>query len=457
MAINTGDRETGFDTQLARDANGLPYIPGTAVAGVWRHICEAVLGEQEARSWFGFTGKVQSQRSTLDISNGYVHNQHNQPVKGLQASTDIDNDALLSILKRERPLHREHVKINDRGVAAHEAKYDQVLLPTGVRFTIEIRVETASFTSAMETRLQQLMSLWTDRRFAFGAKTRNGLGRIKLIDAQQTVLDLISGPQIATAIKDWRDGAGGTTLALSDALQTTQLIAELDIKAIDTWRSGSGSQALDEKTASTVSMVSYSEQVIAWQKNRGSLSNAPRAILAGSTIKGILAHRLAFHYHRHTEQWAEQLLTEKSARWSQRPEGLAALLGDANDSAETQSIAGRLFVEDAVVHFKDTIVRTHNSIDRFTGGVRKGALYSEELLYQPTFTVKLWLQNNTKLDAPLQAALSDTLKDIEHGLLPIGAGAGRGTSLCERDPDGVWHIDLNKIQANIQSESEVTS
>ena len=43
MAINSGLREVGFDSQLARDANGLPYIPGTSIAGVWRNLAERLL------------------------------------------------------------------------------------------------------------------------------------------------------------------------------------------------------------------------------------------------------------------------------------------------------------------------------------------------------------------------------------------------------------------------------
>ena len=52
MAINSGRRETGFDTQLARDANDLPYIPATSFTGVWRHLTQSLLGEKQVKQWF---------------------------------------------------------------------------------------------------------------------------------------------------------------------------------------------------------------------------------------------------------------------------------------------------------------------------------------------------------------------------------------------------------------------
>ena len=104
-------------------------------------------------------------------------------------------------------------------------------------------------------------------------------------------------------------------------------------------------------------------------------------------------------------------------------------------------------VDDCELSDYKTTLRYHNAIDRFTGGVRKGALYSEELLYQPKFTVKIWL---TRLPTQPSTdeekvtwnnvinAFKDTVRDIELGLLPMGAGSGRGSSLVEKSPHGEW-------------------
>lgn len=458
MAINTGGRETGFDTQLARDVNGLPYIPGTSVAGVWRHICESAIGEEESRFWFGFSDRDKSSRSLLAVSNGCIHDHMNKPVQGLKPLSAISKDPLLAELKREKPLHREHVRMNDRGVAAHEGKYDQVLLPTGTRFTIELRVQTDSYSSEFEKRWLNLVSLWNDRRFVFGATTRNGLGRFKIISTQQNLIDLQQGATASKCIADWRNGVNCNNLNLpANVNEATKLIAELGVKALDNWRSGVGSQQLGKVSDSNVNIITYSENVIEWKSNQGALSRAPRAVLAGSTIKGILAHRIAFHYNRHTQRWAENLEEASHKEWEARPLGLSQILGHADEENHEASTAGKLFIDDAQIEYKDTIVRTHNSIDRFTGGVRKGALYSEELLYQPSFTIRIWAPSEISLDKALKSALADTVKDIETGLLPFGAGAGRGNSLVERDPKGTWNTDFSGVKETSHKGQEVSA
>jgi hypothetical protein len=40
------------------------------------------------------------------------------------------------------------------------------------------------------------------------------------------------------------------------------------------------------------------------------------------------------------------------------------------------------------------------------------------------------------LEALLLCALNDTIRDVEQGLLPMGAGSGRGTSLVIKNEKG---------------------
>ena len=135
--------------------------------------------------------------------------------------------------------------------------------------------------------------------------------------------------------------------------------------------------------------------------------------------------------------------------WQARPAELGDLLGFIDGDTKTAQ-AGRLIVLDSPVRHDHTVIRTHNSIDRFTGGVRDGALYSEELLYQPTFELQLYLTPGEPLSDELNGALLDTLNDIKFGLLPIGAGAGRGTSMVMPDSSKTWQVNesLLSIQSN---------
>ncbi len=430
MVISSGERETGFDNALARDANGLPYIPATAIAGVWRSLAT----EQDAAMAVRWFGSLQ-QRSLLRLQPGFLHNSANQPVMGLHEPTALASDPLFSRLLTTSPHHRDRVAINDRGVAKDTAKFEQIMLPAGLRFSTSITwiLTEESNSEAQLTEWEQLLQLWADRRMAFGASTRNGLGQIKLIGLHEQLFDLAAGPSAAKALQQ-ATRAVPTTLSKTLAAASTALVADIPLQALDNWRCGSGSVLLGKPPKSgSVALISYSEPRVEWRQHQASWQ--PKSpVLCGSSIKGILAHRLAFHYRRHAGIFAEQMAEESHASWQKRPEALDMLLGLVGENHE-EARAGLLYVDDSSIDVKteDTVLRTHNAIDRFTGGVMQGALFTEELLYQPKFSVRLWLRNTENLDATLKAALADTLQDLTEGLLPMGAGSGRGISLVALD------------------------
>jgi CRISPR/Cas system CMR subunit Cmr4 (Cas7 group RAMP superfamily) len=446
MAIYSGNRETGFDNQLARDANGLPYIPATSIAGVWRTIVLQEFGESIDNKWFGFTTGINEHSSQLSISNGIVHGADNQPTVGLKTSQSINADPLLALLKQDRPMHRERVSINDRGVAKDTAKFDQLLLPKGVRFTIDISFNNNLLTPADIEKWQHILHCWTSRSFALGATTRNGLGQFAVIGSFEEIVELHQNPQASLQLSAFAQRKQNPIQTHLSSTMTKQPFAVLPLKALDNWRCGSGTELLGkDKPENTVSLITYSESGINWVNNPAVLNNRAAPVLCGSSIKGILAHRITYHLRKHLNIWAEDMAEHNHEQWQTRPEEIKALLGWADDVSHKDSLAGRLYVDDSSVDYSQTVIRHHNSIDRFTGGVRKGALYSEELLYQPEFTIKLWLTPNTELSPELTNAIADALNDLKTGILPMGAGSGRGNSLVTQNPNKEWLVDMSQI------------
>jgi CRISPR/Cas system CMR subunit Cmr4 (Cas7 group RAMP superfamily) len=451
MAIYSGNRDIGFDNQLARDANGLPYIPATSIAGVWRTLVREGLGETVDKAWFGYTDNkgTNEHSSRLSISNGIIHDSKNQPVVGLKSQAEIKKDPLLALMHQDKPMHRERVQINDRGVATDKAKFDQLLIPAGVRFCIDITFDNSKLSENEITQWQGILNCWQHRRFALGATTRNGLGQFNIVGLLEENADLKQHTQAAKRLSSFAKREEIPTSVSLPNNSHAQPFAILPLKALDNWRCGSGSQLLGTYTPDkSLSMLSYSEYRIVWDKNKAHLNSSPTPVLCGSSIKGILAHRIAYHLRRHEGIWAEDMADCNHEQWQTRPEVLKDLLGMADDEHEN-SLAGKLYVDDSDIHFEQTIIRHHNSIDRFTGGVRQGALYSEELLYQPEFTLTLWLAPNTVLKPELKAAITDTLNDLKMGLLPMGAGSGRGTSLVQHNHVKEWLVDLEQITEQV--------
>ncbi|WP_198559915.1 RAMP superfamily CRISPR-associated protein [Colwellia sp. 12G3] len=459
MAINTGNREVGFDSQLARDANNLPYVPATSIAGVWKHLAKEVLSENSIDNWFGYTGK-ESQSSTLTISDGVLHNSKNKPVQGLLTPEAINQDSLLSMLVQARPHHRERVSINDRGVAKNTGKFDQILLPAGIRFCIDIKFyDDRLANDTISKEWDDLLNCWQNPLFALGANTRNGLGKLTVVASNTEVINL---SDVISASHKMQSHALRENIPEKNNINfiaEQNVFATLPLKALDNWRSGAGSQLLGKynkgEADKSIAMITYSEPKVKWHSKAGKTQaeiSEPKAVLCGSSIKGILAHRITFHWRRHeallgkTGMWAEEMEHASHEQWETRPEGLKYLLGFADQNDHENSLAGSLYVDDSDISFVDTTIRHHNSIDRFTGGVRKGALYSEELLYQPEFTLTLNIKKGTVLSHSLKQALSDTLDDLKIGLLPMGAGSGRGTSIVMANPEKSWLVNLDHIK-----------
>jgi len=437
MAINTGLREFGFDSELVRDINGLPMLPATAIAGQLSHHCEKHFGNEMKEKWFGTT----EQASTLSISHGTLLDSNNTPIKNFISQEEISRDPLLSLCALERPHHRERVAINDRGVARDTGKFDQILLPKGIRFEVCLHWSDKSRADQHTLKVEewhQLLSLIDLRTFALGASTRNGLGNIAIIKSIEQEFDLFNNREEADNFSRFRSTAQPYENQLEQQLAQTRPAfhpyCSIALKALDNWRCGSGINLLRTEAKPkyyedySPDILTYSEPSIIWENDKAELSE-PKAVLCGSSIKGILAHRLAFHLNRHTNRWAETLEETNHEQWQSKPELLKRILGDSDDQHQL-SLAGILYVDDALLTYEHTTLRFHNSIDRFTGGVRQGALYSEELLYQPEFTINLYLTKPYEtLEEPLKSALASTIEDLELGLLPMGAGSGRGTSL----------------------------
>ncbi|HIF9377107.1 TPA: RAMP superfamily CRISPR-associated protein [Photobacterium damselae] len=448
MAIATGSRETNFDTALVRDMNGLPMIPASAIAGVWSHLTQRHLGGDACRYWFG-TDKTASQGdfmpSRLTITDARLHDRDNQPVVNYMTPEQIAADPLLATCVLDRPHHRDRVAINDRSVAKENAKFDQIVLPKGLRFSLTVRWQ-GELDSA-----NAILVLWSLRQMAFGSSTRNGLGQIALVASEIKSFDLKQGESQGKALQTYVFDCRAPTAQADVITESTSslLLAQLPLKALDNWRCGSGSEVLNQANQDkNVGIITYSEPSWHWAHHRASNDNGTMTpVLCGSSIKGILAHRLAYHYRKHREIWAETMENASHDEWQTRPIELKGLLGHADDTDHAKSLAGLLMVDDCPLSDYQTTLRYHNAIDRFTGGVRKGALYSEELLYQPKFTVKIWLtrlptapstdEEKTAWQNVIQA-FKDTVRDIELGLLPMGAGSGRGSSLVEKSTHDEW-------------------
>lgn len=440
LALASGDGSGLFDSPCAVDANGLPCLPGTSLAGAmrawWRSQLNAAHPDQD---WFGFVPMgdqgAAAQRSRLHISMGHIHNAKNQPVDQPMSRSQLQADPILGTLLGAHMPVREHVRLNDRGAAADTAKFDRSHVPAGHRFTFQIQLRLRTDNAASwEAARNALMAALKTGDIMLGGATRTGLGRVKVVDARELLLKLpgdvekISAHQSLTSsfkapnLVEARLPTRPATQAVSDA----PLDIQLELAALDLWRVGSsGVESLAMADGRQPDTQPYSEHRVIWQNGQGSVET--RKIVPGAGIKGALAHRTTFHFNRHSARWATQ-------EGEQAPlTAVTALFGQALDDGSGH--AGCVHIADADLLPVPRPTRhdqPHVRLDRFTGGAWNGALFSESLLARGAITLtmridtrRLMAPNSPATGAEL-LALAEALADLGEGRLSLGAGAARG-------------------------------
>lgn len=435
IALHSGNREYGFDTQLARDWNSLPYIPATSIVGVWRSLIPLDKGE----TWFG-SAKDNGSASSLAISDALMLNSKSEYFPKL-AGKSILNDKLYQKYGADRSEIRERCRISHRGAAVHEGKFDVAVLPAGIRFVFDVRAELTESQDFSEVR--QLLAYFKKDSIYLGSGVTNGQGKIKLVGYAELNENLNKTDPAELQHKITKFVSAKVPLTVDDCMlqcnsrETVQILAEIPMIGRDTWKIG---EDIVDKTS-----CCHIEKRIIWEKNGQVKLDNPeneRIVVPGSSLKGIIAHRTDFHFRKLkmvSDSINEDLPPQGEISISRE---LEELFGTAGNGDNIPSRAGQLIIEDTVIENVNNIERTHVKIDRFSGGAYDGALFTERRIYKPrmTFRIKLKTSMDNSLTAPREMknslvakALTRTITDIMEGFLPIASGSGRQAGLLECD------------------------
>ncbi len=464
-----------LNDRLRADANGLPALPGSSIAGVLRHALAALSGDNgEVEALFGAPirpgstpeTRAQGAGSRLTVSWAAIHDASDRPVDGLIVP-GTPGDPVLAAARLG--VLRDHVRIDHRGTAEDAGKFEERLVGAGHRFTFELELLGDE---ANERAWQRLLGLLKWPGLRCGAGTRRGFGAFRVVRIQARTFDLRQSG-------DFRHYADlpvslGETAGLADVTETIPAVAAVPtatatlvgFRPAEPWVFGGGTPT------DTEDIAPVTESLIEWQDGRGRKVERPVHYLPASSVKGVLAHRLAWHYNRLAERWAdaEDLArtfdgapTPDEAFDKARNPAVRALLGSVKAAGDgrtskdgrqggeqTPGRRGALLFDDAFLAGDPVPERTvmHVAIDRFTGGVRAGALFEERVLQPDTWRTDyriVVVDPENALNGPgspgvpadaglIRKALRATLEDVAKGRLAFGAGGGRGNGgfVCDR-------------------------
>ncbi len=424
LSINTGRGDGIFDTLLVRDANGLPTIPGTSFAGVLRSLYQSTYSEELTKELFGYSEKDSEQVSFVHVSYGCIHNSKNKPIEGLETNPDkLKQDNILADALQTTPIVRDHVRLTHRGIAKDQGKFDRTSLRKGHRFTIELSLWSDN---SQDERWDNLLALLNRPDFRLGGATRRGLGALKIIRTSVRQFNLENPEDFAEYNSNQFSLELGNTKGFTQKFlpknnQFTQ--AKISITPQNGYRFGQGTQAFGINEAD---LLPISEKIIEWENNQGKLSEKRRLVIPASAVKGALSHRIAFHYNALTNYFADQISEEELQNYDKDTnEAVKGIFGFLKDDKNGQ--IGHLLLDDLYVENSIKALKVqHNSVDRFTGGVREHMLFNEEIITQETpLELTITITSNS-FETKVRQALTMTLEDLINGRLALGSGSGRG-------------------------------
>jgi CRISPR/Cas system CSM-associated protein Csm3 (group 7 of RAMP superfamily) len=444
LSLASGGSGSPFDPQIATDANGLPTIPGTALAGALRRVAAEQLGAAEAQLLFGQAEDYRGAPSPLTFTWAHIHDSQDRPVEGLDPERGWASDPLLWVFAASELPRRDHIRLDPRGVASVQEKFERRYVTPGHRFTFEMALWDEDG-EALGTHWETLKAILASPEFRVGGATRRGYGQTRVHRCAERRFDLRdAGDYAAYARHPRRLDRPSPCLreaepvpAPDDAAAGSWLNLDLVLKGEDFWRLGGGGVPLAD-SARPSETLPYTEERVAWIGSKGHLARR-RIVIPASAVKGALAHRSAFHYNRLAGRFVDGPGAARIDSDSQeRNPAVRYLFGYGSSEPGSGRRAGRgggVLIDDAVIDDPVVSRLSHNSLDRYTGGVRDGVFYCEEAVYGGALHLRLRVGKRLWRDAPFEVrqAFRAALDDLAEGRLPLGAGSGRGLGYFQGD------------------------
>lgn len=339
----------------------------------------------------------------------------------------IVSDALFD--RESDPFTRPRLRIDPRSATGSAGgKFDVAHMGAGskLRFTL-VWQGPAERKEELET-VEQLLSYLNAGLIRLGAQKSNGFGQLTLTVRRRRLDLTVPADRSAWLDEDW-DGEPFPLPAAPDAGRVTFTV---------TGRADS----LLVKSAPEVSEDG--------KRYTPNLSENGAALLPGSSVKGAVRARV--DYIAKTLGLGQDLTDAYFGRMARK--------------GEDNGLAGQVFFEDGVLSGPRAKI-SRIRIDRFTGGVQRKGLFTEEPLSTP-----LTLRVSAPAEPPLCALLTYALRDLGLGLYGLGSGwsVGRGRVVVENleisapggqqaalrfapegqvqanDPDGLLNAWLNALE-----------
>lgn len=357
------------DKDIVRDSAGMPYIPGTAVAGVLRHS----LNKKEAERVFGLTRDEEAYESSLITYDAVLKGGYNMSV-------------------------RDCVKLDDNKVAVDGAKFDFEVVEPGAQFITYLEHDD----SVDDETVSALLSFMAGPLCTFGAKTSRGYGAFEIVSLRRRSFDM------AKDADSWLD---------FDLFDDSCWEASKEVAFESQLPENSMRITLNLEQVGGISIRRYSTRV----SEAGDKGNGPDSVqlfvkkgdkeipvIPGTSWAGAFRSRMG------------RFLKGEDCS------NINLLFGSVNERLKTKEKSSIVFSE-TQLNNAVPVINTRTAIDRFTGGSLDKALFKEKTYYYGNGSLDILISETAALPG-FETALAAAITDLHLGLLAIGGltSVGRG-------------------------------
>ena len=382
LSIGNGKNEK-TDQDIVLNSRGIPYIPGSAVAGVFRDACKKVMGDEWTQRYFG---------SIRDNGND----------NGNESITESQFRVYDACIQSEEYFvsRRDGVALDDYKYGIPGAKFDREILESGIIFRTFIERDMDTNESEEKDAFNKLAEVLYNIPIFFGSKISRGYGRVGnfKIFKKEFSFDTKQGSgwlDFDMYTYDWLKKSFEISKSDKVFLENKKITLELALQG------GISVRQYTTEIKEDVEQVPDMKQLIIRQKNEtGNIEEVP--VIPGTTWAGAIGHRMKLFYPNVSKYFGK--------------------------GGEDGKIRSKIFFSESQLKNSVSKVISRNAIDRFTGSTVDGALFTEQIYYGGTTVLEIYFDLYKEIDLDFIKSLAVALSDLHEGLLAIGGGTsiGRG-------------------------------
>lgn len=402
VCVSSG-QEGMTDSDVIRDYDGNPFIPGTSLAGAFRDYVTS--GENEL---FGYIGDKDDngKMSPLFIS-------------------DLTFDGPVNID------YRDSVALTDDKTSEDGAKFDfEVVECKDAHFFMELTVRDKDSESTFNAAINEIFKGIQRHEIRLGSKKTRGYG---IIEIKDIFWNEYSGDGYLNYAECYSEGCNYNNrkkCSLKEQCDAKQWVhIEVPLKQ----RGG-------------ISIRRYLIQTDGYSKENlpdyESLTNSKGdPVIPGTSFSGAIRHRV--------KEILKELLYDENIKEEKINEKIQETLKDMFGSInETKSHKSRIIIDETVIRNEnenekvDELVTVRNSVSRFEGATVDGALFKEKTYVNGILDLKIAVENSSETDWIIGLILL-AINDLQNGFLAVGGQTTIGRGLFEAN--GSISIDGNTM------------